>query len=502
MNKELKNITRQSGVVFVGKIIGLLFGLLFNLIAARLLGAEIFGQFTLLYTFISFFPILAMLGLHQGLVYYIPKFHESGNKKFRNEIITVSYVLVFLISILLSFLIFINGEFITSTFFESSEEVHIKLLQNMAPILILLTIIQLSQGVFRGLKNINPFVLSQDFIIPLSKVIVFLIVIGLVGASIVSVLITYYISLVFGVFYLLYIINKNNLFSNFSIEAIKSYKEILKYSLPLLFTGFLGFITKKSDILMIGYFLEDQQVGIYKIALQLGTMSSFILVAFNMIFAPTISSLFHKGEITQLETMYKTITKWVFSVNLVAFVLIVLFKQEIMFIFGSEFVLGANALLLVSIGQLVNAGVGSAGYILMMTGHPKLEMYNNLLIVIVNITLNILLIPSYGIEGAAFASLVSVMLANIIKLILVYVIHKIHPYNRDYIKVLLSITSSFIIVFLLRNLFNLNSIVEFILFSIMLLILFLITLKLFGFSKDDKLLIDQIKFKNRSNRLK
>ncbi|MGP4105987.1 flippase [Virgibacillus sp. L01] len=490
-SKELENVTKQSGIVFLGKIVGLVIGLLFNFIAARYLGAEIYGQFTYIFTFISFFPLLVLLGLQQGLVYFIPKLNEEKKYIKRNEIISISYLMVAVLSVVLIIIININNEFITKNILNSSSSSEV--LKVMSPLIIFLAFAQLSQSVFRGIKYINPFVINQNFIVPTLKLFILVFAIVLLGNHINTMTIAFYLSIIIGALYLLYSIYKRNLFGGISRNSIKYYKKVLIYSLPLFFTGSLIFISQKTDIFMIGYFLSVEQVGIYRIALQIGTMSSFILIAFNMIFAPTISSLFHKGDISQLESMFKTITKWVVTVNLMAFSLILIFNNEIMEIFGNEFVLGSTALVLVAIGQVVNAGVGSSGYILIMTGYPKYEMYNNILVVCVNILLNLLLIPSYGIEGAACASLVSVALANIIKLVLVYKIHRIHPYNNDFIKVIVSIVISTLLVLIIRSIFVFSYIINLSMYSIMNIGLFLIIMYYLGISPEDKLIFNKVK---------
>ncbi|WP_279401833.1 oligosaccharide flippase family protein [Piscibacillus salipiscarius] len=152
--------------------------------------------------------------------------------------------------------------------------------------------ITIAQGVFRGVKHIKPFVINQDFIVPLLKILVLVISIIFLGNQIETIILSFYVSIIIGCLYLINAIRKKDLFGKISLESMKNYKQVLLYSFPLLFTGFLGFISQKTDVFMIGYLLNDQDVGVYRIALQIGTLSSFTLVAFNMIFAPTISSLF------------------------------------------------------------------------------------------------------------------------------------------------------------------------------------------------------------------
>ncbi|OEH92146.1 flippase [Bacillus solimangrovi] len=489
MNKELSTVTKQSGMVFTGKIIALIFGLFLNFLAARFLGAEIYGKFMFVFNFISFFPVLVLVGLQQGLVYFIPKFDDNEEKAQRNNLITFSYFLVFSLSLIVITLIYFNSNFIAAKLLNSPQLEH--LLKLMAPLILFIALGQLSQGVFRGIKKIKFYVFNQDILVPITKIIVLIIAI-ILGSQLYSLAIAFYCSLIFGTLYLLTTVYRLGLLSKFSLNPLKHYKELLKFSLPLLLTGFLAVISQRTDSLMIGYFLNETQVGIYDIALKIGTLSSFILVAFNTMFAPTISSLYHRNDLATLSSMYKAITKWVVGVNLITFSVILLFGQDIMHIFGKEFIAGSTALVLVGIGQIVNAGVGSAGYILIMTGNPHYEMYLNFLVVFINVTLNLLLIPLYGIEGAALASLVSVAIANIVKLLLVYRKHRLHPYNLNYIKLICSIVFSLLVTQWLKSLLTLSWYSEFILLSLLLVLLSGLIYYIFGLDTEDKMVIRSI----------
>ncbi|MDQ0352758.1 O-antigen/teichoic acid export membrane protein [Alkalibacillus filiformis] len=501
MGSELKNVTKQSSIVFIGKILGLVFGLLFNLIAARFLGAEVYGQFTLIFTFISFFPMLALLGLQQGLVYYLPKMTEEKNYNYRNQIISISYIFVLLVSLLFTILLITNSEWIGSLL-NGSESDYSYIIKILSPLIILLVLSKLTQGVFRGIKDIKPFVINQDIIIPILKIISLTFALTLLGTTLETLVLSFYISIFIGVLYLIYKVHNKKLFSRIKIDALKEYKKVLIYSLPLMFTGFLGFISQKTDILMIGYFLTDEEVGVYRIALQIGTLSGFILVAFNMMFAPTISSLFHRGDMKELESMFKTITKWVVIVNLFAFSIILLLNDEIMYLFGEEFLIGSTVLVIIACGQLVNVGVGSSGYILIMTGYSMYGMYINILIVVINIVLNLMLIPNHGISGAAVASLVSVALANIIRLLLVYKLYRIHPYSFQYINAIFAVLISFVSVYFIKMVFTISYIVDLIIYVPITILLFSLVMYLFGLSNDDKFILYKIMDKIKGNKTK
>ncbi|ACL71030.1 flippase [Halothermothrix orenii] len=486
MEEELLDVTKKSGVVFIGRIIGVLFGLVFNFIVARYMGAEAYGRFMYVYTFISFFPIITRFGLDQGLVSFLPPLVDDNKVEERNGLITSSILFTLITGFVLSTIIITNSKFIATNILNSPELVD--LIRYSTPLLILLAFTQLSRGIFRGIGIIKYFVQGQNILTPIVK-IACIITFSFLGFKIYGILISFYISLGLTSLYLFYKILKMGFLS--SIKSINHglLKDVFRFSFPLLLTGLLGFLINRIDTFMIGYFLSDDKVGIYNIALRIGTMSSFILIAFNTMFAPMISSLHHKGEMDKLAAMYKIITKWILAINLVAFSIILLFNRDIMHLFGKEFIAGSTALVLISIGQVVNAGVGSAGYINVMTGHPHYELYTNILVVGMNVTLNYALIPNYGINGAAVASLISVSLTNIIKLLLVYKDHKIHPYNFDYFKVVGSVTISFMLVYYLNNIIQIFWLIKLLLLTFLFFVMTAIIYYFIGGLSTEDLLV-------------
>jgi O-antigen/teichoic acid export membrane protein len=93
---------------------------------------------------------------------------------------------------------------------------------------------------------------------------------------------------------------------------------------------------------------------------------------------------------------------------------IIIFRNSLLNLYGSFYLQGAAVLVMVSIGQVVNASVGSVWYIVSMTGYPRLTLIGKSIALTVNIILNSILIPIYGINGAAFATMMSTSINNII----------------------------------------------------------------------------------------
>jgi O-antigen/teichoic acid export membrane protein len=115
------------------------------------------------------------------------------------------------------------------------------------------------------------------------------------------------------------------------------------------------------------------------------------------------------------------------------FLIISSLSKEIMTLYGPEFIAAWPCLVILAFAQLVNAGVGSCAFMLVMTGNQDFVLYGTMGVCFLNILLNYLLVPLYGIVGASFASGISVISLNVFWLLSVYYCLKIHPYNMKFI---------------------------------------------------------------------
>ena len=176
-------------------------------------------------------------------------------------------------------------------------------------------------------------------------------------------------------------------------------------------------IMSLTDKLMLGIFKTPYEVGIYSVALKLATITSMVLTAINTIVAPKFSELYWEYNLEDLKKVIRFSAKIIFFSSAPILLIYFLFSHQILSIFGKEFVQGASALIILSVGQFINSASGSVGYFLNMTGHQK--VFRNIVFIssFVNIVLNYLLIPILGYNGAAFATAFSISLWNIMALV-------------------------------------------------------------------------------------
>lgn len=175
--------------------------------------------------------------------------------------------------------------------------------------------------------------------------------------------------------------------------------------LPLALITGVQVLNSHVDVLFLGLLRSDEEVGLYRVVIQLGNLVIFGLTAINMVLHPHISRLHQQGNREALQRMVTNSARVILLLALPPVFLFVLFGEWVLILaFGEDYTSAHVALSILALGQLINAGMGSVGALLNMTGHERDTMRGMLIALALNVSLNLLLIPPFGIEGAAFAT--------------------------------------------------------------------------------------------------
>jgi O-antigen/teichoic acid export membrane protein len=158
-----------------------------------------------------------------------------------------------------------------------------------------------------------------------------------------------------------------------------------------------------------------EEVGLFRVASTGASLVSFGLTAINLALAPQVARLYQSGDIQKLQRMITLTTRGAVAVSLpVAVVFIVWGRPLIRLMFGIEYLAAATALVVLCIGQLINASCGSVVLVLNMTGNDKATVSSAIVALVLNVILAATLIPSYGLFGAAIGYTASLIAWNII----------------------------------------------------------------------------------------
>ena len=198
-----------------------------------------------------------------------------------------------------------------------------------------------------------------------------------------------------------------------------SLRMLLGSSLPLLFVAVSTQLIGQVSTLVLGVTASAGEVGVYNIVLKVSVVMALILTAVNTIVSTNISELYALKEKRKLEALLGKTSSLGFLLALPLFLMMFLFPDFILGLFGEEFVIGTSALRILSVGMLINVTVGPTLFILAMTGFEKSLAKAVGFSLVVNVALGTLLIPRYGVSGASLATSISLVLSNIAMLLLV-----------------------------------------------------------------------------------
>ncbi len=484
---ELRNIAVNAGIGAFGIIFLNLMAFINNAIITRTLGADDYGLFVLVTNILYFIVVISQLGFGGTIVRFVSYYTGKGeSEKVKGTILYGTKVLLFA-SLIVTVITIILSPIIAQNIFDRPEiNSYLKILLLSLPFLVVTVVFNSS---LNGLKLIKYQVLLINILHPL----IFFSLISVVFLSGYS--LNGLIWAVFSMGVIELIMSYYFLFSKYfklkkAVKPKVEKKELWKFASPLYIKQFFNNAILYVPIFLIGYFLSNTDVGVYNISFKIALLVSFSLGAFQLIFSPTISNLFARNNKQLIEQLYQSITKWVFTISLVTFLIIILFSDQILSIFGKEFVAGSTILLIMVCGEIFNATGGLAGNILVMSGRPKVALVNSLISFTLIFLLAWFLIPAYGIMGAAVSYAVTIILINLLRLIELYLFENIQPFNLSYLKPIFAGVVVYLLMHIILKQFEIGMYVELIFGSVIFLLLFMGLILLFKLDKEDKYILE------------
>lgn len=211
-------------------------------------------------------------------------------------------------------------------------------------------------------------------------------------------------------------------------------KDAVVEGAPIMSVQLMGVVFTYASVVILGFFGATKDVAIYDIALKVSALSSLALLAINAYVGPRISELFSAGKTSELKKLIETCSMYCFWISLLLALVGIVLGPYILGFYGDEFLAGVVSLRLVLVAQFLSAMCGPVSLVLQMTNNQSLfqRIYGAALIV--HLILNVLLIPQFGLNGAAVATLISLGVWNFFASLAVYKklnIRTIHyPFKR------------------------------------------------------------------------
>lgn len=400
---EMKEILKGSLIIFIFKLFGALSLFLTYILIPRYYGVEAFGIFNLILALLMIGTVLSRIGLDTYVVRIVSSL-EGKNKEISLFLKSVFKILI-VSSLLVTGIILLGSDFINNSIFKSIDASNY--LIGLAFMILPYTFFNVLVEVLRGLDDIKFYSFFRNFSQNFS--ILFLLGISIVTLKMydpIYILYTAIIiitSLLILVLYRFLKVKKINI-----LQKGKYQNKILKHSYPMLLTASIIFLTSYVDSFMISYYLDEYQVGIYNACINLSMIISFIPMAIGGYISPKISKAYSNNNNLEIKEIFKNSMTIILIVTLPLFLTMYFFSTFFLGLFGEAFTQATTTLLIINVAFLIEAIFGFVGFILNMTDNQHIFMKTLFISLIINVVFNALLIPIYGINGAAIAMVLSI----------------------------------------------------------------------------------------------
>ncbi len=500
--ESLKTIARGAGIVFAGLFISKILAYLYRLFIARFFGPGDYGLFSIGIAVIGLFTVLALLGLPTGVTRYVAFHNAKGEERKTRGVILSAVLMVLVSSVILSAVLMLLSGFIATGIFSEPA---------LGPVLLVLAmsipftaLFNLVYSVFLGFRKVEYRVYTESIFQNVSRLLL-VVVFGMVSGAVLGIAWAWTAAVITTFVFSLYLLGRCCPLRS-AVRPEYEIGELLRYSLPLLLVGFMGFLVLWTDTMMLGFFRDSYETGIYNAALPTSQLLLIIPSAFTMIFMPLITELHAKKRLAELKNVYRTVTKWTFFFNIPIFLLLILFSRQILnILFGPEYIPGFQAIVILSVGIMLYTSVPNV-MVLQMIKKTKEVMYVTIVNATSNVALNLLLIPLDldlgfmvigGMNGAAIASAITYMISFSLMFLLAFKNTRINPISGKIAKSLVAaVISSFVVYIIASTTLDLFPVtVLVILFGIFVSLYAFMLLVLKGFDSNDIKIIRSIEKK-------
>jgi len=426
---SIKDLTQKSFSVLIIRSFGVLLLFGFTLFITNFYSAENVGRYDFVRSTLMVLGGISLMGTNQSIIYYSGLLNARKSIESIRSIYSEMLKIIFTLSLIILgfFMIFFNESIINDIF--KNRESYSLILKTILT-LVFFAVTMLNIDTIRALKKT---ILSEMYRSIFRYLPVFIFAIILLKTNNEELLVEVYLLgfLLLSLFssirvYMLFkkIDKPNDKSESFTIT------EIFKTSSPMALSAIAYFIMQSIDIIILSIYEGFDQIAYYSVSVKLAMLTTLALMSVNIVIAPRIAEIYENQKMQKLQMLIKHSTRIIFLISICLLSVLFFFSEEILGLFGQGYVIANNALLFLLAAQFFNALSGPGAIYLNMTGRQK--TLNKILVsaLIINISLNFYLIPTQGINGAAIATLASLIIWNTITTVLIY--------SRDKIKIFLN----------------------------------------------------------------
>jgi len=424
----------ETGGVFAAQIVTHLLRYAGAVCLAQAVGVAWFGTYTLGLTVVTVLGMVSLMGVAPGALPLLARARRAADAERLSAVVKATWVIVLICAVPATLAVTLGGRWIGIAAFDEPA---------LASILPLFGFFVLLSALSRGTAGLVQGLLGahrQALIEPL--LVVAVTVVGLVctwyfdwgiTAAVLATLAGPLAGVVVGARLVFATVPDA---ARLASPAKLPVRELFANSWPLMGVSTFAFLLMWMDVLLMGVFRGADEVGVYGACARLAVTVLLLHSAAGPVLLARLSTHIAGDEWAAARHLYRATGRWSAWAGATLAGILIVWRHELLGLFGEQFVVGASTLAVLASGRLVTASVGMCGQVLVATGRGRLGLLNLIVMVACNGVLDILWIPRHGGMGAAAATCASIVLVKSLQSVQVWRIFGMHPFSTQSLKAL------------------------------------------------------------------
>lgn len=482
---ESKKFAFDIGITFIASVISMILGFVITILLGRHLGAGDLGLYRMVCTIYGIAMLIGGLGIPVAMIKYVAEYRKDKNKS--DEVASSGVITSLLLGIGFSILFYFSSGIFERIFNMQGLS---GLLKILAPVFPFALVGGSFLGLLNGLREMKKYAMAtiiQSVLMLVVSVVLIYWGFGIAGAVIGIVLSS--------AGSCLFLVRVSKGYFEFTLEGyIQTTKKMFSFGWKIIAVNWVNQINYDADTILLGYFLTAADVGYYGVAIGLSRFFWLVPSAIQTITYPVTSEYWANTNHRALQTMIDKSMKYTACILLPIGLGIGFFANDIVtLIFGKSFIYVVFPLRILIIGTVIYGIIKAVGSFFTGIGRPDLSLKIDSAGAIVNLVLNISLIPLFGISGAAFAAVASFVVMAILLIYLMIKIGHINININTYVQLGI-ITILAVALFMALSRINLYFI------GLLILSVYIVSIFLFVLTDEDKQMFKSLLYSSLSKK--
>ena len=437
-SSDMTGLARRGLLSLGGAGVSAVANLLLIVIVARAVDKETAGY---LFSTTSLFIVvesLCALGTATGLVYFIARHRALGESQLVRPLLRTALWPVLSVSVVAAVLMFVLAPHVGGLLGTSADEA-VLFLRILAPFVVFAVLCDVLIAATQGFQVMRPTVVLEKIGRPLLQLLLLgvALLVGLSWTLPVAWMGPYVVELVL-VFAALHGLLRRDDRTEARREAASTgaqptpvdRRTFWLYTAPRGLAAAAQLTLQRLDIVLVAAFLGAAPAAVYTAATRFVVLGQLGSQAVSLAVQPKFSELMAHQDVVRTRQVYRTTTAWVVAVTWPVHLVVAMLSPVLMRLFGHGYGDGRSVMVILAMAMLVATGCGMVTMLLLMSGRSRENLLNVVVALVSNLVLNVLLIPRMGIEGAAVAWAVAIVLSNLLPLYQIHRAYGLNPFGR------------------------------------------------------------------------